>query len=307
MMNARQQTPMNRTRAAPARPSVLDQSAAQYRHDGYLIARQILPCASVERVFAHMHRLAAQQLARLGRPATAGDSAAAVHEDLKLLFASDLKAYIATLTLCAKLLSLYELYLHPRIRSITEAIGISFAVFQTAPCMHVMSNSLRIPGGYHGFGAHQDWPTLQGSLDTVTVWIPFVEVDRNRFTLEIVPHTHNRGLYPCIRRDHIFEVDPDQYDADGFVPVEAAPGDVVFMSSFAIHRSGTRGDDGLRVATSMRYENAAEPHFIERSYPFAHKRSVVGSLITPDFPSVDQVRRVYEDPSVGASGGESAC
>ena len=105
------------------------------------------------------------------------------------------------------------------------------------------------------------------------------------------------------RRDHIFEVDPAHYDAEGFVPVEAARGDVVFMSSFAVHRSGTRGDERLRVATSMRYENAAEPHFIERSYPFAHKRSVVGQLITPDFPTPAQVRRVFEAPDQAAAGG----
>jgi len=266
-----------------------------YRRDGFVIARRIVPAAAVDRVFADMHRLVAQQLTRLGTSPGRGDTEEAVHADLRRLFALDLKTYLATLTLCAKLVSLYELYLHPQIRGFAAALGICLPVFQTAPVMHLMSKALKIPGGYQGFGAHQDWPTLQGGLDTVTVWIPFVDVDRDRFTMEIVPGSHLGGLYPYSRRDHIFEVDPAHYDAGAFVPVEAARGDVVFMSSFAIHRSATRGDDRLRVSTSMRYENAAEPHFIARSYPFAHKRSVVSELFTPDFPQAADVRRLFED------------
>ena len=266
---------------------------AQYHRDGFHVARQMVPRAQIDRVFSDMHRLAAQQLRRLELPHGRGGGVEAVHADLKLLFTHDPKAYLATLTLCAKLVSLYELYLHPAIRTFARDIGIAFPVFQTSPVMHLMSKSLRIPGGYQGFGTHQDWPTLQGSLDTVTVWIPFVDVDRELFTLDVIPGSHTEGLRPYARRDHIFEVDPAVYDAADFQSIEALRGDVVFMSSFAIHRSSLRGDERLRVATSMRYENAAEPHFIARSYPFAQKRTVVTDLITPDFPRAEQVRSLY--------------
>ena len=302
MMNAREAASLFPPESAPAVSASVPVPAAQYRRKGYHIARQIVPRALVDRVFADMHRLAAGQLGRLGLRRRRADRRGRARR-FETAFRARPPAYLATLTLCAKLVSLYELYLHPNVRAFAESVGIGFPVFQTAPVMHVMSKSLKVPGGYQGFGSHQDWPTLQGSLDTVTVWIPFVEVDRDRFTLEIVPGSHTGGLYPYARRDHIFEVDPAHYDAEGFVPVEAAPGDVVFMSSFAVHRSGTRGDERLRVSTSMRYENAAEPHFVERCYPFAHKRSVVGQLITPDFPSPEQVRRIFEAPDPSAAAG----
>jgi ectoine hydroxylase-related dioxygenase (phytanoyl-CoA dioxygenase family) len=133
------------------------------------------------------------------------------------------------------------------------------------------------------------------------VWIPFVDVDRDLFTMDIIPGSHKGGLYPYTRRDHIFEVDPGHYNPDGFVPMETARGDVVFMSSFSVHRSSTQGDDRLRVSTSMRYENASERYFIERSYPFAHKRSVIADLITPDFPSREQVRNIFEESRTPAA------
>jgi len=270
------------------------EGAAQYQRDGCYIARQIVPKALADRVFADMHRLAVLQLKHIGLPYGKGETPEAVHQDLRTLFNHDLKVYLATLTLCAKLTSLYELYMHPNVRAFVAAIGLEFPVFQTAPVMHLMSKALKVPNGYQGFGAHQDWPTLQGSLDTVTVWVPFVDIDANLFTMELIPGSHKGGLYPYTRRDHIFEVNPECYDAKDFVPVEALRGDIVFMSSFTIHRSSLKGDDRLRVSTSWRYENAAEPHFIERAYPFGQKRSVIPDLITPDFPSHEQVRKIYE-------------
>jgi Phytanoyl-CoA dioxygenase (PhyH) len=275
----------------PATP--WQESAAQYKEHGYTIARGIVPVAAVDRVFSDMHRLAVQQLDRFGLPVSGGDSPEAVHRDLQSLFNKDLRAYLATLTLCAKLTSLYDLYMHPGIRAFVSAIGIDFPVFQTAPVLHLMSHALKVPNGYQGFGAHQDWPTLQGGLDTVTIWIPFVDVDRDLFTMDVIPGSHKGGLYPYKRRDHIFEVDPEYYDPGDFRPIEACRGDVVFMTSFSIHRSSTHGDNRLRVSTSMRYENAAEPYFIERNYPFAHKRSVIPELITPNFPSPQQVLEVF--------------
>lgn len=269
------------------------EAAGQFKRDGYFIARQIVPREQVDGVFSDMHRLVAQQLRQFGLPFSADSNAESVHTDLRALFTRDRKAYLATLTLCAKLVSLYELHLHPNVRAFVQSIGIALPVFQTAPVMHLMSHALKIPGGYQGFGVHQDWPTLQGGLDTVTLWIPFVDVDRNLFTMDLIPGSHKGGLYPYTRSNHIFEVNPEHYREEDFVPMEAQRGDIVFMSSFTIHRSSLRGDDRLRISTSMRYENAAEPYYIARQYPFAQKRSVIPDLITPDFPSAEQVRAVY--------------
>jgi len=272
----------------------LSAAADQYKRDGYFIARQILPASDVENVFSDMHRLVIQQLQNAGLSHGNESSAETVHADLQTLFKHDIKIYLATLTLCAKLVSLYELHVHPAVRDFVKAIGITLPVFQTAPVMHLMSKALKIPGGYQGFGVHQDWPTLQGSLDTVTLWIPFIDVDENLFTMDIIPGSHKAGLLPYTRQNHIFEVDAAHYQEADFIPMVAKRGDIVFMSSFAIHRSSLRGDHRLRVSTSMRYENAAEPHFIARRYPFAQKRSVITDLITPDFPTAGQVQGIYK-------------
>ena len=89
------------------------------------------------------------------------------------------------------------------------------------------------------------------------------------------------------------EVDPAHYDERDFVRIAAERGDVLFFSSFLIHRSGQHGREGVRLSISARYENAAETTFIERLYPFAQKRVVQRELIVKDFPSREQVVSIY--------------
>lgn len=234
-----------------------------------------------------MRLIVVEQIHALSLYRTRGQS---LEDDLRLLLDANPKRYVAALTLCSKLASLWELYLDRDVRFTALDVGILFPVFQTQPAVHVMGDRLRIPGGYHGFGAHQDWPTLQGSLDTVTVWIPLTPVGPENFTMEVAPGSHKSGLYPSERKDNIFEV---QGEITNWTPIVAQTGDVVFMSAFTVHRSSQEGA-GLRIASSMRYENAAEPTFVERGYPFAHKRVVQQDLITPDFPTAEQVRRIFD-------------
>ena len=103
-----------------------------------------------------------------------------------------------------------------------------------------------------------------------------------------------RGLYEGETKEHIFEVASTSYSADDFISVDARRGDALLFSSFLLHRSGLTGRDGVRMSISARYENAAEPTFIDRLYPFAQKRSVQRDLIVPDFPSSGQVAKIYD-------------
>ena len=116
---------------------------------------------------------------------------------------------------------------------------------------------------------------MQGSLDGFVVWIPLVDVDANRYPLEVIPGSHRHGILPSIENpDSTWEILPDHYAERDFVPALCEVGDVIFMSNFTVHRSSTRGDDRLRLACSTRYDNADDPSFIERGYPTAYVRSV---------------------------------
>jgi ectoine hydroxylase-related dioxygenase (phytanoyl-CoA dioxygenase family) len=179
------------------------------------------------------------------------------------------------------------------VQAFAAALGLEQAAFQTAPVLHVMSADLRVPGGYYGYPVHQDWPALQSSLDTITAWIPFVSVDESNYTMDVIPGSHLGGLYPGTMTPNAYEIEPGAYREEDFVPVRAEPGDVFFMSCFMVHRSSVRGGDRVRIASSMRYENAAEDAFAEHAYPYVHKRVVEREFLVPDYPSAAQVRAAF--------------
>lgn len=167
-----------------------------------------------------------------------------------------------------------------------QTLGISTPVIIDQPVLHVMSPDLRIPDGYYGTAAHQDWPSVQGSLDMVTIWIAITDAEVGNFPLEVIPGSHLGGLREGKPNGSVLEIECDDKD---FVPIECKAGDVVFMSGFLIHRTGH--GTGFRVAVSQRFDNAAEPTFIERGYPCAQKRVVDREIRWK--PTVEQVRAVY--------------
>ena len=271
----------------------LAEGVRQLRRQGCWTARSLLPAHLVLDVRTEMHAVFQRQLRFLGLEPSRRMDENGLHDDMAALLRADQTRYLASLRLCPKLVGVYRLFLHERVQAFATAMGIGHAAFQTTPVLHVMSSDLRVPGGYHGYPVHQDWPALQGSLDTVTVWIPFVAVDESNYTMDVIPGSHLGGLYPGAMTPNAYEIAAGAYRDEDFVPVRAEPGDVFFMSCFTVHRSSLRGGDRVRIASSMRYENAAEDAFVAHAYPFVHKRTVAREFVVQDYPSRDQVRAAF--------------
>jgi ectoine hydroxylase-related dioxygenase (phytanoyl-CoA dioxygenase family) len=266
---------------------------ASYRKNGYCAVPGVLPVSAVEAVLKELDQLCALQLRRLGRRAAAYEGEATVLANMEALLAADVKAYLAAARHAAKLVSLQRLVSCPEITALVEAFGIQTPTMPTMPVVHIMSDRLKIPGGYFGIAPHQDWPSIQGGLDTITMWVPLLDVGSKQFPIEVIPGSHLRGLWEGEIADNALEIRKGFVDSD-FVSVPVARGDVVIFSGFTVHRTGLRDCRGLRIASSTRYENAAEPTFVERNYPCAYKRSVERELIHKDFPSPEQVAALYK-------------
>lgn len=216
------------------------------------------------------------------------------HDDmflgLRKLLEEDEEKYISYLrNVMSKIVNFQKLFLEDIIiHDILKNIGIA-APFMTSPVVfHVISPELHITNGYNETSAHQDWPSTQGSLDCVTVWIPMTDAQIGNFPLEVIPGSHKRGFIDGRMNGSVLEVPVDEKE---FIPIECKMGDVIFMSGFTIHRTGK--GTGFRVAISQRFDNASEPTFIERGYPCAQKRTVNREVKWK--PTVDQVRSVYVD------------
>lgn len=125
---------------------------------------------------------------------------------------------------------------------------------------------------------------MQGSLDAVVVWVPLVDLDDRLGPLEVIPHSHRWGLLDSEMSDGYGRLD-GSLDESGFLPVQAKLGDALFFSSLLVHRSGTNVTDSIRWSCHFRYNNLAEPTFVQRGFPHPYLYRPQEELITDGFPT----------------------
>lgn len=283
---------------APAAISATDTASALRDHflaEGYVVARGVIDTAQLDQINREMADMFALQLRRLGLPVDAGDSREAFLANTSRLLQADVPTYISTARLTQMLPSANRLLLSDPVLDLARTLGVEFPVISTRLANHIMAEALRIPGGYHKSPPHQDWRSMQGSLDSIVLWIPTTPVTERSFPLEVVPRSHLHGLLPTV--DHIMTpaVSDPRVTEDLYVRLPMQPGDVVAFSSFLVHRTCEEGDDLVRIAYSGRYNNAAEPTYVEHGYPTPYKYSYQTDLIVENFPTTADLAKIFPD------------
>jgi len=157
---------------------------------------------------------------------------------------------------------------------------------------------LKIPGGYHKSPPHQDWRSMQGSLDSVVIWVPLTDIDFDGHPVEFAPGSHKLGLLETQPHPATPEVIDHRIKDEHFTPAFAKVGDAVVFSSFTVHRSREKGDDTrLRMAVSFRYNNIMEHTFIERGYPNPYSYKYRLDVMYPEFDTGAGVKKIFGELS----------
>jgi ectoine hydroxylase-related dioxygenase (phytanoyl-CoA dioxygenase family) len=268
--------------------------------DGFVIVRGLLDPRTLSAINAEMDELFVLQLRRLGLPVDGGSSREALHANAQRLLAADVEAYISTARLTQMLPSAHRLMASEPMVDLVRDLGVEVPVVSTRLSNHIMSDTLRIPGGYHKSPPHQDWRSMLGSLDSLVVWAPTTPVTETSHPLQVVPRSHLLGLLDTVEHIMTPTVSDGRITDDQFLSLPMQPGDVVAFSSFLVHRTGETGDGQLRVAFSTRFNNAAEPTYVAHGYPTPYKYSYRTDLMVPDFPTPADIARIFPD----AAGGD---
>jgi ectoine hydroxylase-related dioxygenase (phytanoyl-CoA dioxygenase family) len=138
---------------------------------------------------------------------------------------------------------------------------------------------------------------MQGSLDSVVFWLPLTPVSTRSNPLEVVPKSHLLGLLNTVGHVMTPTVSDGRITEQSFVPIAVEPGDVIFFSSFLVHRTSELDDGLVRIALSGRFNNAEEKTYVEHGYPTPYKYSYRTDLIYQDFPSLAELATIF--PAAG--------
>lgn len=271
-------------------------SVSFYKKNGYVVLKDVICSDEIQTVISEVHQLFIEQLNYLGVGYVNEQNDNALLKNMERLFSYDLERYKATLRQVNKLVSVHKVLTSNTIISFVKALGLKVLSFPTDPVFHCMSEQLRIPGGYMTLSAHQDWSSLQNSLDSLIVWSPLTNITScNDFPIEIIPGSHKEGLLPGGVENHVYKIEEQYFDEGQFIPILLSKTDVVLFSSFTIHRTGKGRDDNLRIACSLRYENVFEPTYIERAYPNIYKRILERDIKTKGFPEKQHVAHLFKE------------
>jgi len=266
-----------------------------YRRQGFLHLRRLFDRHEIERIRQEAMRVFRLQMSACGLTSPMGSSESDFERALFQFFGQD----VARFSNCGKqiqhLVSLHRLSLDQRILDVLQEMGLSFPNVSTRPVLYFNSRHLATKEVYWRVFAHQDWRSMQGSLNSAVVWVPLHDVNRQLGALEIVPESHRLGLLANDLIERFGKV--DRFDDSDFQPVEVEQGDALIFSAFLVHRSGTNSTDSIRWSCHFRYNDLAEETFIARGYPHAYVYHPVDQLLTPNFPSAEQVRGLFEDSS----------
>jgi phytanoyl-CoA hydroxylase len=163
----------------------------------------------------------------------------------------------------AGLLELYKLPLEDKLINKIKELGIKFPNMCNRPVLFFNHPKLAKSKVYYKTPTHQDWSSMESSMNSLVVWVPLVDVNINNGTLVIYPKSHKLGPLP-------FNVDGGfasvNIEGDEVRP-ELEIGDIAIFSTLLVHASGEILDDSIRWSCHYRYTDMLEQDYINRGFP----------------------------------------
>lgn len=162
------------------------------------------------------------------------------------------------------LIELYKLGTDEKLIDTLEyELGLRYANMCTRPVLFFNHPKLAASPEYYMTPKHQDWPSMEASQNSLVVWVPLVDVNKDNGSIIIYPGSHKRGVLPFTTEGGFAKV---EYEGESIQP-EMKVGDIAIFSTKLVHESGPILNDTIRWSCHFRYTDMLEQDFIERGYP----------------------------------------
>jgi len=263
----------------------------KFQKRGFVRSTGFLRKEDVERVRADAKWVFVKQMVSQGFVTRTDPDEREFESGMSRYFSQDLAGFINCGKTCQHLISLHRLSLRDDIVAQLIALGVKKPNICTRPVLYFNSKHLAQSEVYYKSPPHQDWRSMQGSLNSIVAWVPLVDLSHELGALEIIPCSHLWGLQESSEDKwyrHIEGLRDDQYES-----VDVKAGDVLFFSAFLVHRSGDNVTDSIRWSCHFRYNDLEEPTFVSRKFPNPYTYAPQQELVTKNFPSIEEVRKVF--------------
>lgn len=161
------------------------------------------------------------------------------------------------------LIELYKLPVEDNLINLIKDLGLSFPNLCTRPVLFFNHPKLAKEEYYYKTPPHQDWLSMESSSDSIVLWVPLVDVNKENGSILIWPKTHKLGPLPYKTIGGFASVEV----SGNYIQPEMEIGDIVIFSTFLVHSSGDIHNNTIRWSCHFRYTNMEDEDFINRGFP----------------------------------------
>ncbi|QKZ18588.1 phytanoyl-CoA dioxygenase family protein [Streptomyces chartreusis] len=224
--------------------------------DGYLYLRGVLPVADVAAVRRHVLAVADHAGWLLPATADAADPPADPHNAVW----DPAPAYRTVHRQMWTHRDVHALMHHPRLLALLTTLTghVDVLVHPRKVLRAVHPRPAGAAGASAATGWHQDFPEIQGSDNTLTVWTPLAPAGPGTGALAVLPASHRGGVLPLRLAATAVGWEADVYPQRAHTG-HVSPGDVLIFTAHTVHRGTANTGRSLRLSLDVRYQPAADP------------------------------------------------
>lgn len=214
--------------------------------------------------------------------------------DIINIFKEDFSLFLNCCNLCQNHSSFIQLASCNTLIDVLKKINIKTPIFNMKPALLLSNKNVAKQEMNWKTPAHQDWPSMRGSLNGATVWIPFVDIINGIGPLEVSPGSHTTGLvkHHALGSGLVIDQNVDNNFVYKSIPMEL--GDILIFNCFTVHRSGTNlFEDKIRWSAQFRFDDASEQSYLNRRCPRFKKEIRVDNETDNFNPSVQQIQNYF--------------
>jgi ectoine hydroxylase-related dioxygenase (phytanoyl-CoA dioxygenase family) len=256
-----------------------------------LIVKNLFDKDTIQNVTSQAQNIYKHQMISLNMIDTLEVDNNVFEKNMKILFNEHNKIFFNCAKHCQHMIDLWRLSLHDKIINLIQSLGVENPIISTRPILFSNSKHISKADIFHTVPPHQDWATMQGSINSIVCWLPLIDSTQDLGCIAFVPESHKLGLLMEKKEEGFGLV--KKFDDEYFKSVDLNQGDALFFSSFLVHKSGNNITENIRWSTHFRYNDLNEKTFVENGYPHAFIYKAVDEILKPDFDTKKAVHHYF--------------
>lgn len=258
-----------------------------YCENGFLFIPNFFDKTKIDEIFNDAKNIYKSQMIELNLIKNTNISDQEFEYNLKILFNKHFNIFINCGKQCQHIINLWKLSLNDKLIYLLKILGIKTPHISTRPVLfsnskHIAKNKIN-----HTVPPQQDWASMQGSINSIVVWIPLIDLNKDLGSIEIIPKSHKEGLLSKEKEGSFGLV--ENYEEKDFISFDVKQGDIILFNSFLVHKTGNNITDNIRWSCHMRYNDLDDNSFIKRGYPHAYIYKPIDEYLTPDFNTKKEI------------------